>query len=132
MIRKLALAIAIMLGASGAQAQDVNAIWQTEPGDTGGFLHVTVGACGDKLCGTIRTAFDADKKVLGDYEHLGKKLIWDMVPDGSGSWAKGTIWAPDRDKTYRSKMSLSGDRLKVSGCVAGGLICRSQTWVRVQ
>ncbi|MEO0924159.1 MAG: DUF2147 domain-containing protein, partial [Pseudomonadota bacterium] len=38
--------------------------------------------------------------------------------------------APDRDKVYKSKMSLSGNALKVSGCVA--VICRSQNWVRVK
>ena len=52
-----------------------------------------------------------------------------MAADGGGKYSGGKIWAPDRDKTYRSKMELSGDRLKVSGCV--GPICRGQTWARV-
>ena len=55
------------------------------------------------------------------------------MADGEGSWSSGTIWAPDRDKTYRAKMEmLSADQMKVSGCVAGGLICRGQTWLRVK
>ena len=126
------LAATLALVAPSAQAQDAGGIWQTEPGDTGGFLHVTIAPCADKVCGTIRTAFNADGSVVGDYAHIGKPLIWDMTADGSDAWSGGKIWAPDRDKTYRSKMSLSGSQLKVSGCVAGGLICRSQNWVRVQ
>ena len=48
---------------------------------------------------------------------------------GGGSYSGGKIWAPDTDKTYRSKMTLSGNALKVSGCV--GPICRGQTWTRL-
>jgi len=45
-------------------------------------------------------------------------------------YSSGKIWAPDVDKTYRSKMALNGNTLKVSGCV--GPICRSQNWTRVK
>ncbi len=126
------LAVVYLVSVNAAFAQDVSGTWQTEPGDTGGFLHVALAPCGDKICGTIATAFNADRTVVADYQHKGKKMIWDMTQRSAGSWNKGKIWAPDSDKTYRSKMSLSGNRLKVSGCVAGGLICRSQNWVRVQ
>ena len=52
-----------------------------------------------------------------------------MQPTNPGNWAQGTIWAPDQDKTYDSKMSLSGNTLEVSGCVL--FICRSQNWTRM-
>jgi uncharacterized protein (DUF2147 family) len=29
-------------------------------------------------------------------------------------------------------MEIEGDRMRLRGCVAGGLFCASQTWVRVQ
>ena len=45
---------------------------------------------------------------------------------GNGRYRGGKIWAPDRDKTYKSKMLLDGDVLSVSGCVL--VICRDQTW----
>lgn len=130
--KRLTLTLIAGLLATPVAAQDVNGVWQTEAGDTGGFLHVTIAPCGDKTCGTIRTAFDGDQAAITNYEHLGKQLIWDMTADGAGKWTSGSIWAPDRNKTYRSKMAISGDVLKVSGCVAGGLICRSQNWVRVK
>ena len=127
---KSIVAVAFLIP-SAAVAQDVNGIWQTEPGDTGGFLHVTIAPCGEKVCGTIRTAFDGDKKVVADYEHIGKRLIWDMAVDGDSSWKSGKIWAPDRDKTYKGKGKLNGNSLSMSGCVLGGLICQSQKWSRL-
>ena len=37
---------------------------------------------------------------------------------------------PAKDKTYSGSATLSGNSLKMSGCVLGGLICRSQNWKR--
>lgn len=113
-----------------AGAQDVSGIWQTEAGDTGGFLHVSIAPCGDKVCGTINRAFDQNSQVVDGYEHVGKPMIWDMAADGDGKWSKGKIWDPSADKTYKSKMELSGDTLNVSGCVL--VICKSQSWRKVQ
>ncbi len=125
---QLTIAFLAMAGAAGAQ--DISGIWQTEPGDTGGFLHVAVEPCGDQICGTINRAFNKDLSVIEDYVHAGKPIIWDMNADGAERWSGGKIWAPDRDKTYNSKMELKGDLLTVSGCVL--VICRSQTWRKVQ
>lgn len=120
------------LGLAGAAlAEPAAGTWRTEPGDTGGYLHVAVAPCGAHVCGTIKTAFDKSGAEVSDYEHKGKKMLWNMEADGGGSYSGGKIWAPDADKTYSSKMSLSGNSLTVKGCVAGGLICRGQTWKRV-
>jgi uncharacterized protein (DUF2147 family) len=83
------------------------------------------------FCGTIAKAFDAGAAPSTEYAHLGKPIIRDMAAAGSGAYDGGTIWAPDTDKTYRSRMALSGNTLEVKGCVAGGLICRGQNWTRV-
>jgi len=130
-MRKLVLAAAaLVMNAGVALAADpVEGTWRTEPGDTGGYLHVSVSACGQAICGVIRQAYDASGGVSQDYEHLNKRMLWNMQPKGGGDYRGGKIWAPDRDKTYNSKMTLSGDRLKVSGCVLG--ICRGQVWTRV-
>ncbi|SDC34396.1 DUF2147 domain-containing protein [Ruegeria marina] len=131
-MNRLILAAALGLGFAGAAAADPAAgTWKTEPGDSGGYLHVAVAPCGPSICGTIKTAYDKDGIEQADYEHKGKRMLWDMQPGGGGSYSGGQIWAPDSDKTYSSKMSLDGDALTVKGCVAGGLICRGQTWMRV-
>ena len=120
------LAAALIALPLAAQAQ-VAGVWQTETSDAGAYLHVRVGTCANDAnltCGTIVKAVNTTRKDL-----VGKPIIWGMAANGTNAWSKGRIWAPDDDKTYRSKMELSGDRLKVSGCV--GPICRGQTWARV-
>ena len=130
MKRTTIAAIALVLSAGTSLADPVEGLWKTQPGDTGGYLHVALAKCGQALCGTIKQAFDASDANSAGYEHLGKRMIWDMQPKGDGAYGGGKIWAPDRDKTYKSKMSLSGNTLSVSGCVA--IICRRQTWTRVK
>lgn len=131
-MKQFALGVAFGLGLAGmAIADPVDGTWKTAEGDDGGYLYVDIGACGSAICGTISKAFDGAGAPSPDYENLGKKLLWDMKPQGDGTYGGGKIWAPDRDKTYSSKMSLSGNTLEVKGCVAGGVICRGQQWSRV-
>lgn len=115
-----------------AAADPAQGLWKTESGDEGGYLHVAVAPCGASICGTIKAAFDDNGVEQPNYEHKGKKIIWDMKSAGGGSYSEGRVWAPDSDKTYSSKMSLNGNGLTVKGCVAGGLVCRGQTWTRLQ
>ena len=53
-----------------------------------------------------------------------------MAPEGNGRYGGGQVWSPDRDQTYRSNMTLSGDTLAVEGCFL--VICRTSTWTRVR
>ena len=128
---KLTATIALLIGlATPALAADpVIGFYQTQPGDTGTFAQVELYECEARICGVIRKAFDASGKQI-DSDKVGKRMIWGMEPQGGGKYGGGKIWAPDRDKTYSSKMVLNGSTLKVSGCVIG--ICRAQTWKRVQ
>ncbi len=114
--------------ATPAAAEPVLGLYQTQPGDTGSYAHVEIYQCDANICGVIRKAFDGSGKQIKS-DTVGKRMIWGMKAQGGGKYAKGKIWAPDRDKTYSSKMELSGAKLKVSGCVVG--ICRSQNWTRV-
>ncbi len=131
-MKALLVAAALAVVPSLSFAQDVNGTWKTEPGDTGGYLHVSMRACPSdaaQTCGYILAAFDGTGAKIPDYENLGKPIVWAMNNEGGGSFRGGKIWAPDRDKTYNSKMSLSGNTLKVQGCVFG--ICRGQNWSRI-
>lgn len=120
----IAAASVAIATAGAALSEPATGTWRTEKGDSGAYLHVDIKPCGAKLCGTIVRVVDGD-----DPSIVGKPIIWDMEADGGGSYSGGKIWAPDTDKTYRSKMSLNGDALKVSGCF--GPICRGQTWARL-
>ncbi|MEZ5887009.1 MAG: DUF2147 domain-containing protein [Paracoccaceae bacterium] len=131
MIRKLALAAAMSFLAGAAFADPVEGVWKTKPDDNGNFGHVQIAPCGAKLCGVLIKAFDGAGAEKAS-ENIGKQIVWDMVANGDGTYGGGKVWAPDRDKTYKSKMSLSGDTLSVSGCVLGGVICRASDWSRVK
>lgn len=105
----LALAAAIMM-TGAAWADPIEGNWKTQAGATaaisggGGAFSITLksGKFAGKNIGSL--------KVAGDNKYAG------------------TITDPETDKTYSGKASLSGSSLKMSGCVLGGLICKSQTW----
>jgi hypothetical protein len=44
---------------------------------------------------------------------------------------EGSITKPSNGKTYSGSATLSGNSLKLKGCVFGGLICESQNWSRL-
>lgn len=123
-------ALAVALATPALAADPVLGMYKTQPDDNGNFGHVELYECdGGAVCGVIRKAFDGSGSEISS-PNVGKRMIWDMQAQGGGAYGDGKIWAPDRDKTYSSKMELSGSVLKVSGCVA--FICRAQTWQRVK
>ena len=128
-MKPTALAALLALTPALATADPVHGMWQTEP-DDGSFAHVEMAACsGGKVCGWIRRTFDDTGEYQG--ENIGKVLVINMENQGDGSY-RGAVWRPSNDKTYIGKMELYGTSLDLAGCVAGGLLCSSQTWTRVQ
>ena len=128
-MKRFALALAgLVISAGAALADPVEGVWKTEV-DDGAYAYIQMAPCGAAYCGVIAKTFNAS----GEYqsENLGKKLVIDMVPNGDGSYA-GSVWRPSNNKIYIGKMTLNGNKLKLKGCVAGGLICSGQNWVRVQ
>lgn len=125
----LVAALAAMTLSGAARADEPIGIWMTQPKDDGRYLHVEIAPCTDSgftLCGTAVGAFGGAKQ-----ETVGKRIFWDMAPDGDGAWDGGTVWAADEDKTYGGRIEMNGAALEISGCVLGGLICRGQDWTRV-
>jgi uncharacterized protein (DUF2147 family) len=128
-MKSIALAAAFALMAGSVLADPLEGTWKTRPDDNGHFGYVKVVPCGAAFCGTLVRAFDGSGAEI-ESPNIGKRIIWDMVAEGGGAYDRGKIWSPDRDKTYSSKLKLSGDNLAVSGCVFG--ICRDGgTWKRV-
>ena len=114
-----------------AAAEGIEGVWSTEVSDSGGHLEVKIGPCDSdatKTCGVISAAFSKDG-IESDYEHLGKLMIRGMKSDDGISFSGGTIWHPERDVIYKSKIRVKGDDLKVDGCIA--FICIGQNWTRV-
>jgi uncharacterized protein (DUF2147 family) len=103
-----------------AHAGDATGVWIRDNGES----KVKFSSCGTALCGSVVWVKEADKQ-----DNVGKRVFYDMVPDGSDKW-KGKAFNPDDGKTYTGTMTLSGNKLTTAGCVLGGLICRSISWNR--
>ena len=114
MFRKLSMAVAALtLMAGAAYADPIEGNWKTQSGET-----AAIGNCGGAFCITLKTG-----------KHAGKQ-IGKMSASGEGSYA-GSITDPADDKTYKGKAKLNGGSMKMSGCVFGGLICKSQNWTKL-
>ena len=57
----------------------------------------------------------------------GMVIMWALEQDGD-EWAGGKIFDPKKGKTYKCKIWLDGDKLKVRGYA--GPFFRTQTWHR--
>ena len=130
----IAALAALPLAAAPAIAQEPSGTWLSQSGDT----RVRIGRCGGAYCGTIvavRGATKDDKNPdpgLRSRNLVGVQMMSGLQPTGDGGWS-GSLYNYTDGKTYAGKMRLNGaNALDLSGCVLGGLVCRSQTWTRVQ
>ena len=131
-MRKLILAVTVAVAPVMAIASGADGVWKTEANDAGGYVEVTVGPCASdssKTCGKISKAFNKQGED-STYANLGKLIVKDMESDDGTNYSGGTIWDPEHDKTYKSKMELKGNELDVEGCVS--IICSGEHWARVK
>ena len=100
-----------------------------------GTVVIAIAPCGEALCGTVQWAADeaaADARRGGTDPLVGAELLSRFVPAGAGRW-KGSLFVPDANKRSKAELRLiAPDRLKVSGCALGGLVCKSQLWTRAE
>lgn len=128
-MRHLAWIVALALGAGSAQAGGLTGTFRTQANDQGQVGMVEFYDCAGKTCGKLVASFDRNGAALKT-TNIGKNIVANMTDEGGGKFSGGTIWDPGADKTYRSRMVLSEDRLKVSGCIA--VFCKTQTWTRAR
>jgi uncharacterized protein (DUF2147 family) len=114
--------MALGLAAVPVAAQELSGTFQRDNGES----RVRFQPCGQAVCGSIVWL----KNPANSTAKVGQRVFYDMVPNGAGSWA-GKAFNPEDGKTYSGKITLSGNALTTAGCVAGGLICRSVNWARV-
>ena len=130
-MRTLLLSAAAVVGlTSAAMADPAHGTWQTEV-DDGAFAHVELGPCANaaNVCGNIVRSY-RDGGTPYESPNIGRQLVIDMAPQGDGRY-EGSVWRPSNDRIYIGRMEVEGDRLALRGCVAGGLICARQNWVRL-
>ncbi len=115
------LAMATLASAGAAAAsQEAEGVWLREDGAS----KIRIAPCGGALCGDVIWLKSPRSKA-----HVGEKVFFDMVRADQNSWT-GHTFNPDDGKTYSGKMVVSGKKLRTSGCVFGGLICKTVYWLR--
>jgi uncharacterized protein (DUF2147 family) len=137
MIRMMSIAVMVMsaLVTSTAGARTISGepdgLW-LNPHNS---VAVHTGACGEQLCGWIVWANSeaiSDAKDSGVSSLVGTKLLENYTPAGRRVWA-GTVYVPDMGRRFASRIEqVSASALRVKGCILGGLICKSQTWTRIE
>jgi uncharacterized protein (DUF2147 family) len=134
-----AAGLAMLTLAAGVSQADSSplGVWRM----SNGKVTVRVVNCGPNLCGTIialakpldkhgRPKVDKDNPnpALRNRPVIGLRILNDMRPAGDNRW-EGSIYNADDGRTYRSTMRLSGNIMKVKGCVL--FICKSITFNKV-
>jgi uncharacterized protein (DUF2147 family) len=139
-MKSLALAAAILLAAAPALAGDLTGSWLTRNGES----KVAMSKCGAALCGTItglKQPNGDDGRPKTDKHNpdaskrnrpvVGTMIVLNMTPSGTPDKWNGQVYNPEDGKTYSGSITLKGaNALDLQGCVAGGLICKTQTWTR--
>ena len=111
-MRSIIIAAALALSAMTAQAAEpIEGNWKTASGAT-----AQIAPRGGAFCVTLKSG-----------KHNGKQI---GKMSGSGDSYKGEITDPETDKTYAGSGSVSGNSLKMKGCVMA-VLCKSQTWTRL-
>jgi len=101
----------------------------------GGNSIIDIGPCGSALCGTVAWASDKakeDARKAGTNELVGAQLLTGLQEKRAGRW-EGKLFIPDLNKRSTAKLELNeAGQLKVSGCLIGRMLCKSQIWSRAE
>jgi len=135
-MRTISLAVLGLLATTGfALAADPSGTWRLDNGK----VTVKVRQCGAEVCANIvglkePTYKDGKPKIdkynknpaLRDRPLMGLAVLSNMKPTGDNTWA-GNIYNADDGRTYSATMTLSGNTMKLKGCVAG-IFCKTNTF----
>jgi uncharacterized protein (DUF2147 family) len=114
MMTRLSLLIAVALAAGttfAAAEEPIVGNWKTEAGDT-----AVIGPCSAGYCITLKTG-----------KYAGHQI--GMLSGKGGSYS-GKITDPSDHKIYSGSGAVSGNSMKMKGCVMN-VFCKTQTWTRL-
>lgn len=116
----LVLASLLVTG-SQAQAQSPSGIWARGDGNA----RVRIAPCGANICATNTWIRKPGS------EKVGQVLIMKVKKVAAGLW-KGSAFDPQRNLTVSMQMKVRARSMITSGCIVGGLICKSTNWSRIK
>lgn len=111
---RIIAAAAILAGSAitASSAEPIEGVWKRP--STGTLIRYSGG--GGSYCATVQGG-----------KNNGKSI---GCMKGTGGKYTGTLIDLDVNKTYKGKASVNGNSMSLKGCVAGGLICKGETWAR--
>ncbi|GAA0783767.1 DUF2147 domain-containing protein [Roseibium denhamense] len=131
----LGAAALLTLPVSTVQAADATGEWARPNGAS----KIRISNCGSSLCGKLiwlreprndTQNPDASKR---SRPLLGVQIVQSMKPTKKDNQWKGKVYNAEDGKTYTGFIELtSANKLKLEGCVMGGLICKGETWTRTK
>jgi uncharacterized protein (DUF2147 family) len=132
MVRRFAAALGrATLAQQPAEAAAIDGLWRSPTRESGAWITVRVGSCEDapqQRCGVVEGAHDG-----ANPEVVGEQVLRGLERQPDGSWAEGRIIRPIEGTVYHTRIRLAGeDVLQVQGCALLGLICKDQTWTRME
>ena len=112
--------IAVPAAAATAGSEDIFCNWSREDG----AARVKVANCGSQICATNTWIKDPIKQ----NEKVGDRLIF-TIKAANDEWS-GSAYDPQRKLKLSAKLKATGESMVTTGCIIGGLICRSTHWVK--
>lgn len=131
----------ILAGLASAAAANPTGTWLARNGKA----NVTVTKCEAGLCANIvslKQPHDSNGKPLTDQNNpdsslrnrpiIGLPLFLGMRATGQNSW-EGQVYDPEKGGIFRGYVQqISGNILKVQGCLSMGFPCETYMWKRIK
>lgn len=106
----LALGASFIFAGAAIAAEPIEGTWKRSNGTL-----IRYAGSGGQFCGTVMTG-----------EYKGKSI---GCMSGSGANYKGKVNKLDEGKTYSGSVTVNGNSMKLSGCVAM-VLCKTETMTR--
>jgi uncharacterized protein (DUF2147 family) len=122
--------VALLLAAQAVSAAPIEGRWRSP----GGNSIIDVTPCAGGWCGTVAWASAKAKKdaAKATSELVGTQLLTDVKAAGADRW-NGRLYIPHKNMRVTAKIEMApGGQLKVSGCLIGKSMCKSQLWTPVE
>ncbi len=142
MIVIVACALFLLTGYAYAEEADVIlGQWYTDPEEKDAVVEIYKdnGLYSGKIVwlknpkeddGTIKVDKENPDEARRNDPLVGLNLVQGFSYKGKNKWAGGSIYDPENGKTYKCKMALKGDDLKVRGFIGISLLGRTTHWLR--
>ena len=106
------IVVAALTFTSQAMSDPIEGVWKRPNG-----ILVKIAPCANTYCATA-----ASGPHIGG--HAGK------LGSAIGGKYTGVLTDLENGNTYSGKGSITGNTMTISGCILGGLICKSESWER--